>query len=225
MQPSQQDQSQIAVQAPPVASRLGALLGWSLLVLFGACLVASVIAAVQAQRWSDAVDQAGAAFQDTLVTHPDRTQAAYAIYLAANAASRQATVVTYGLVIAGYLSAFVIPGLLYASTPSLLGGPLGTLMRQATHRLMTRQSRQWREITRYQGLGLMLAGAGWVILFLVSVVVQFMTVSLWLVSLSLIIAAWPVAIGAQFLSIFLMTEGWWWRYRRSILAESRPTPP
>lgn len=194
-------------------------------MLGGACFVATVIAAVQAQRWSDAVDQAGAALQDVLVTHPDRVQSAYAIYLAATATARQATVVAYGLLSAGFLSVSVIPGLLYASTPSLLGGPLATLMRRSTHQLMTRQSRQWRKITRYQGLGLMLAGAGWGIFLLVAVVDQFMPLSLWPVSLCLTIATGVLLVGTQLLSIFFITEGWWWSYRRSILAESGPTPP
>jgi hypothetical protein len=109
-----------------------------LVVLSGACLIAWVIAAVKAHQWSEAVDRAEAAWHDALFTHPDRARAAaaYATYLTAKATSREATVGMYGLLIAGFLSVSVIPGLLYASTPSLLGGPQGALMRWGTHNVM-----------------------------------------------------------------------------------------
>jgi hypothetical protein len=65
----------------------------------------------------------------------------------------------------------------------------------------------------------MLPGVGWGIFLLLQAVAQFMSLSIWL-----IIAAGLLMMGAQFLSIPFVIEGWWWN-RPSIETQSSPTPP
>ncbi len=140
----------------PPASRLGAVLGWSLLALGLACLIASGWIGTHADSaWSAAkthVDSTARALE----AHPaDKT--AYAAYLAVRAAYPEASLHSYLFVAAGWLSMLTVPGLLYVRDPSLLGGPPGRLFRWLARRVERGPERR-HPVNYYQGVGFVLLG-------------------------------------------------------------------
>ena len=153
----------VPLQAVPSASGLGAVLGWSLVALGVACFIASIVAGQQADAAAEAIRRAQAAFVAAFVADPHHTAAASAALAAATAAKWEATLREYLLAGATLMSLFIVPGLLYAVYPSLLGGPLGRLLRlQPAARGMQGEHRHRRQrfATIYQGVGLALCGVG-----------------------------------------------------------------
>lgn len=212
MERGQHNQGQTAVEGLALAGRFGTVLGWTLLELGGIGLVAFVIAALQAQAATDAAHHAEMAWDDALNAWNDaifsplahvRATAAHAAYLSANAAAQQANVRAWVIMATTGLSALVIPGVLYATHPQYLGGPLGGLLRQAATSARRRQPRPWRQITRHQGLGLMFLGVGLAIFCIVLAVAQLTVAPWWL------IPAMLLHYLAYFLSIPLIGDGAW----------------
>jgi hypothetical protein len=155
------DGETLAESVPPPASRLGAVLGWGLLALGVAFLIASQWVGINSDAaWSAAqahVDSAARAVQ----AHPASStaytayEAAYAAYLAARAAYAEISLRSYLFVAAGWLSLLTAPGLLYARDPSLLGGPPGRLFRWLARRLERGPERR-HPVNFYQGVGFVL---------------------------------------------------------------------
>jgi hypothetical protein len=146
-------------QPVPPASRLGAVLGWSLPALAVACFIAFVVAGQQTGAAAEAIRRAQAA----VVADPRHTAAASAALVAAKTAQWEATLREYLLAGATLLSLFMVPGLLYAGNPALLGGPPGRLLRlqPAVRRVQgEHRQRQQRIVTFYQGVGWALVGVG-----------------------------------------------------------------
>ncbi len=203
----------MTVEGLAPAGRLGTVLGWTLLALGGICLVASVIAIVQAHAATDAVQQAENAWHDAVSPHLDRVgaTAAYAAYLSAQAIAQQASVRIVVLLAAAYLSALVIPGVLYATHSHYLGGPLGGLLRRATTSVRLRQPRPWRQIARRQGLGLVLLGVASPIPCMALAIAQLQAVTqLTVAPWWCLIAAMLLCIPTQILSFPLIGDGAWW---------------
>lgn len=174
-------EAQTPVEPIPPASRLGEILGWSLLALAVVCFIASVVAGKQADAASQAIRQADAAITDAHLAHTDRVVAAYAASRAAYAAYRETTLLKYLWVSAAPIFLLLIPGLLYAMKPSLLGGPFGRLLRLAypsPARLAQRQPRR-HPVTFYQGIGLAFLSIGSISINLLPAVGNFFTVPNW----------------------------------------------
>ncbi|MGZ6391138.1 MAG: hypothetical protein ACXWQZ_18010 [Ktedonobacterales bacterium] len=156
-------EEQMPVEQVPPASRLGEIVGWSLIALAVTLIIAAIVAAHQADAWSQAMDHAHTAFSGAVVAHSGREAAAAADYIAADSAYREARVLSSLSATASLVFLSLIPGLLYAVKPSLLGGPLGRLLRPSSVRLAQRQPRRRRPVTFYQGIGIMLMGMPWIV--------------------------------------------------------------
>jgi hypothetical protein len=218
----QHDQNQMAVEDLAPAGRLGTVLGWTLLALGGMCLVAFVFAAFQAQAATNAADKAGLAFQAVVISpHVDRARVstAYAALLSIEADAQQANVRSSLLMAAVWLLLSISPGVLYASNPHYLGGPLGGLLRRATRNVSQRQSRPWRQIARRQGLGFTFLGVAVAIFFIIEALIKLTDLPFWLV-----LAAAVLPIPAVFLSISLIGDGAWWFKPRIASQTRRETP-
>ncbi len=204
-------EAQTPVEPVPPASRLGKIVGWSLLALAVACFIASGVAAKQADDWSQAMRQAHAAFTDAYYAHPDRVAAAYAAEGAAYAAQRKATLLKYLLVSATPIFLLLIPGLLYAMKPSLLGGPFGRLLRlgyPSLARLAQRQPRR-HPVTFYQGIGFAFVSIGALVNSLLSALGYFFRGPFELL-LCLSLLAVLLAMVSMMVGISLMREARWW---------------
>lgn len=188
-----------ALSVPP-PSRLGNILGWSLLALGAACLVATAWAALVANSAQGAWDAA--------LASPVHSIAAYNAIVAAKAAYRSATVRVYLLFGAAFLSLFTLPGLVYALSSPLLGGPLGRLLRMASVNA-ARHRRLQQPVTYYQGLAVAVQGAGAVVFSLVSATTMLAPAIFWLVFPALLL--WPAA---YVWSIVLLGGSWWFTIDR-----------
>jgi hypothetical protein len=173
-------------------------------VLGAPCFVASVIAGLQANAWSQAMQHAEAAWHDALFTHHARAATAHAAYLAATAACHEAILRMYLLVVAGFLTLFTTPGLLYVIDPSLLGGPFGSLLRRAAAQMRPRRHQRRHRVSFYQGLGLMVFGTGFAVVLSLLAVVQLFG------ALRPIIPAMVLLPLAMICSLPLVGEGAWW---------------
>lgn len=197
---------EMPVEQTPPASRQGMILGWDLLALGVACFIASVVFIIQANALSDAVDRTEAAWNDAIFAHPDHMAAAYAAYSAAKAVYHEATLRECLFWIAAWLSLSIVPGLLYALKPSLLGGPFGRLLRRITLIAAPKWPRRRRPIWFYPGLGVALQGIGWSLPFLAWRVSPLISVPLWAIllpsfsSFILIVMGYPLLAG-----------GWWFQ--------------
>jgi hypothetical protein len=116
------------------------------------------------------------------------------------------------LVISGCLSVSIVPGLLYARDPSLLGGPLGRLLRWASANVTSRQPQRRHPVSFYQGLGLALPGVGWAVFCLGAIGATLTPVAsagVW--PIFLISLAGLLNFAAMFMSIPLAGGSWWVR--------------
>lgn len=212
--------SQTPVESVPPASRLGEIVGWSLLALGVACLIASLVAIVQADAASQAVQHAEHAWHNAIVTehnaivvHPDHTMAYAtpyeAAYMAAKVAYNEAELRILVLESATVVFLSIIPGLLYAMKPSLLGGLWGRLLRPSSAKLAECQPRRRHPITFYRGIGIVLMGIGYGLPYLLPTVGQLRGVFNWL-SFNLMVLAillFPICLLFAFP---LMGEARWW---------------
>ncbi len=178
----------------PPASRLGAVLGWGLPALGVACFIASL-----------QIDNSAEAAWRTAQTLPENTAADVAAYDAAFAAYHQATFYAHLLPVAGFLSLLVVPGLLCAKDPSLLGGPFGRFVRWNAPNVAPRRSHRRHPVTFYQGFGLALPGIGGAICFL-GLVATLDLRAPW----EVIVATGLAPLASVFLSMPLNIEGGWW---------------
>lgn len=149
-------EEQTPVETVPPASRLGEIVGWSLLALAVTCFIAFNVANKQADDWLQVMRQAAAAWNDANITYPDHVAAAREAYMAAEAVYKEARLLAYLSVCASFIFVLLIPGLLYAMKPSLLGGPLGRLLRPSSAKLVQRLPPRRHPVTFYQGIGVVL---------------------------------------------------------------------
>lgn len=145
-------------QAVPPASRLGTVVGWTLLALGVACLIAVVI--TWSLQGSEPAHRAVAAYDQAISTKQSHEVAAKAADAAYDSADRALRLRGALLLSAVYVSTAVIPGLLYALHPSLLGGPLGRLLRRSTANARVRRSGRRYPSSIFQGLGYAVLGIG-----------------------------------------------------------------
>lgn len=207
-------EAQTPVEPMPPASRLGEILGWSLLTLAAACFTASIVAIVQAHAASQAVQHAEDAWHNAIiVAHRDHTMAYAApyeaTYMAAKVTYNETTLRMSLSLDASIVFLLLIPGLLYAVKPSLFGGPLGRLLRASSARLAPRQPQRRHPVTFYQGIGLMLNSLPWISFSLLPTVVTLTTMPFELVlGLSLL----PVLLFMISLVVgnSLVGEATWW---------------
>jgi apolipoprotein N-acyltransferase len=163
-------EEQTPVETVPPASRLGEIVGWGLLALAVACFIASIVAIVRADAASQAIQHAEDAMHTTIVAHSGHEAAASAALVAADNSYREARVLTYVMLSASLIFLSLIPGLLYAMKPSLLGGPLGRLLHPYSAKLARRQPPRRHPVTFYQGIGLMLNSLTWISMSLLQAV-------------------------------------------------------
>lgn len=192
-------QPRLQLSVPP-PSRVGNVLGWSLLALGVAGLIATAWAAVIANSAKDAW---GAA-----LASPVHSIAAYNAIVAAEAAYRNVTVSAYLLFGAAFLSFLTAPGLVYALSPPLLGGPLGRLLRMASV-IAARHHGLQQPVTYYQGLAAAVQGAGAEVFCLVSATTTFDPAVFWFVFPALLL--YPAA---YFWSFVLLGGSWWFTMNR-----------
>src|SRR5258708_38055899 len=144
-------EEQSPAESVPPASRVGEIVGWSLPALAVACFIAFIVAAVQADAASQAIQHAEDAWHNAIVAHSRHEAAAYAGYMAADSAYREATLLRCLSLSASLAFLSLFPGLLYAMKPSLLGGPPGRLLRPSSAKLAQRLPRRRHPVTFYQG--------------------------------------------------------------------------
>lgn len=145
-------------QAVPPASRLGAVVGWTLLALGVACLIAAVI--TLSLQGSEPAHRAVAAYDQVISMKQGHEAAAKAADAAYDSAYRTLRLRGALLLSAFYVSIAVVSGLLYALHPSLLGGQLGRLLRRSTANARVRRSGRRYPPTIFQGLGYAVLGIG-----------------------------------------------------------------
>lgn len=185
-------------QVVPPARPLGVILGWSLVALGVACVVAvvitwSLLGSEPAHRAVAAYNQAISANQ----SYDAAAKASEAVYESVYQALRLRSAL---LLCAAYVSAGVVPGLLYALNPSLLGGPLGRFLRRAAANVGAWRPRRRYPLPLYQGLGCTVLGIGGSI--------QAMSIEAGLrfgrIWLEIAMLLWFVAL---FMGMFLLTGG------------------
>jgi hypothetical protein len=145
-------------QVVPPARRVGAIMGWSLLALGAACLVAVII--TWALQGSEPAHPAVSAFDQAISAHQSHEAAAKVADAAYDSAYQALQLRSALLLSAVYVSIGVVPGLLYALNPALLGGPLGHLLRRITANMRVRRPRRRYPLSIYQGLGCAVLGMG-----------------------------------------------------------------
>lgn len=148
-------------QAVPPATRLGAILGWSLPSLSVVCFISFT-------------------------------------------AQREATLRMYLLAGATLVSLFMVPGLLYAGNPALLGGPLGRLLRlQPAVRANQGGHRRRHPITFYQGVGWVLFGVAAAsfgsMVALIAFVPELLLGPVWWLLVVVVVLLWLVPLSMGFL--------------------------
>lgn len=145
-------------QAVPPTSPLGAIVGWTLLALGVACLIAVVI--TWSLQMSEPAHHAVAAYNQAISAKQSHEAAAKAADAAYDSVFRALRLRAALLLSAFYVSIAVVPGLLYAVNPSLLGGPLGRLLRRIAANARVRRPRKRYPLSIDQGLGCAVVGIG-----------------------------------------------------------------
>jgi hypothetical protein len=133
-------------------------------------------------------------------------------YNAAYAAYHEATLRAYLLAIAGFVALSIVPGLLYAAHPSLLGGPNGRLLRWTSANVASRYSQRRHPISFYQGLGWALPGVGLTVFFLGAIsatLTPLASAGEW--PFFLIVLAGLLNLAAMFIRIPLAAGSWWFK--------------
>lgn len=207
-------EEQTPVEPVPPASRLGEILGWSLPALAAACFIAAIIAIVRADAASQAVEHAMDAWDNALDAHSGHEAAARAAYMAAKAASREAALVRDLLMNAAFFFFPLIPGLIYAVRPSLVGGLVGRLLRPSSMKLAQRLPRRRHPVTFYQGIGLALMGIGWDLPNLLPAVGRLPGVPDWLSFYLILLAMCLFPICLLFAYPLLGQATWWYTSRQ-----------
>lgn len=155
--------------------------------------------------------QADAAWNNVIVTHPDRVAAARAAFIAAKAAYKRATLLKYLSASASVIFLTLIPGLLYAMKPSLLGGLWGRLLRPSSARLALRLPRRRHPVTFYQGIGVVLISIPGVVANLAPAVTLLISAVRWLNLLALLLFLPCYLIGPTLIG----QTTWWFTSGRS----------
>ncbi len=185
-------EAQTPVEPVQPASRLGEIVGWSLLALAVVCFIAFIFSAKQADDWSHAM------------WHAAEFKAAYAAY-------NETMLLKYLWVSATFAFLQLIPGLLYAMKPSLLGGPWGRLLRLARRsstKLTQRQPRR-HPVTCYQGIGLAFISIGPIGVNLLLAVGTFFRGPSWLF-FGVLPLALLLNVTSFFIGLSLFGEARWW---------------
>jgi hypothetical protein len=192
-------EEQTPVEQVPPASRLGEIMGWSLLALAVACFISFIVTIVQEHAAWEAMRHAQDAWFNANLDH---SEAAYAAYMAAKAAYNETTLRVLLSLDASIVFLLLIPGLLYAMKPSLLGGPLGRLLR--TSSTLVQRQPQRHPVTFYQGIGFALGGIGAISASLIPMVPILIPTMLWLM-----FPAFLMHITFLFLGTSLRQATWW----------------
>ncbi len=204
---------QASPQPVPPASRLGAVVGWSLPLIAVTCLVASTVTFLNVGAEAG---RHGVAAYNSIIAHAGYDAAARAADAATTATYREYAVRMGLLAIAIIVSLLTVPGLLYAASPVLLGGPIGRLLRRSSTRIAQSQFQPLRRhpVSFYQGLGLALMSAG-VMLIPLALIATMLFGVMWLMFPTMLL--W---LAAYFLAFPLVSSGTWWSTGSRETAES-----
>ena len=197
-------------QTVPPASRVGTVVGWTLLALGVACLIAVII--TWSLQGSEPAHRAVAAYNQAISMKQSHEAAAKAGEAASDSTFRALRLRGALLLSAFYVSIAVVPGLLYALHPPLLGGPLGRLLRRVTAKVqMPRPGRRY-PLPINQGLGFAVLGIGGVFQAMaVEIALHFRAA--WLADIAMVL--WLVAWLTGFILLLGVVEG----FRQSKIAQ------